>query len=482
VPKFVFTFTDLSIWLVTLAVVIYALRIRRDADLRRTWRHVLRDPAAMCAAVFLLAFGAVALLDSVHFRLRVEDAGAAAPVYSPRTTSVLDWLLQGVIDAREKTYSAPLAYRSFVREVVVADGVTRREFPRLQFGGAHLTDPSRQWSGDVLARSLAGLAAGLAAALVVAILVILREARRRDVRFGVALRLVASYRTDVPWRAVLAAVVVLGAFTGWVAAIWPHYHPFGTDLTGNDVLYQTLKSIRTAAVIGTLSSAATLPLAIALGVLAGFYRGWVDDAIQYFYTVLSAIPSILLIAALVLLIQVWIDKNPQWFDTGLERAEFRLFLLCVILGVTGWSTLCRLLRAETLKLRELDYVQAARAFGVADLRIMLAHILPNVAHLVLIVTVLDFSSLVLYEAVLSYVGVGVDPTSQSFGSMINLARSEMSRDPVVWWNLGAAFTFMLAVVLAANLFADAVRDAFDPRARALRPRRAARQPVAASAK
>ena len=120
---------------------------------------------------------------------------------------------------------------------------------------------------------------------------------------------------------------------------------------------------------------------------------------------------------------------------------------------------------------ELEYVQAAHAFGVSHWRIMRRHVLPNVMHLVLIVAVLDFSALVLYEAVLSYVGVGVDPNSSSFGSMINLARSEMSRDPVVWWNLATAFTFMLALVLAANLFADAVREAFDPRSRAFRPRR-----------
>ena len=172
-----------------------------------------------------------------------------------------------------------------------------------------------------------------------------------------------------------------------------------------------------------------------------------------------------------LLINVYIDQNAENFATGVERAEVRLFLLCVILGITGWATLCRLLRAETLKISELEYVQAAHAFGVSHWRVMRRHILPNVMHLVLIVAVLDFSALVLYEAVLSYVGVGVDPNSSSFGSMINLARSEMSRDPAVWWNLATAFTFMLALVLAANLFADAVREAFDPRARAFRPRR-----------
>ncbi len=206
----------------------------------------------------------------------------------------------------------------------------------------------------------------------------------------------------------------------------------------------------------------------------------VDDAIQYLYTVLSSIPSVLLIAAFVLMIQVFIDKNPQMFETGLERADIRLFLLAAILGITGWAGLARLLRAETLKLTELDYVQAARAFGVPDRGIMRRHILPNVMHVVLIVAVLDFSSLVLYEAVLSYVGVGVDPTTNSFGTMINSARTELSRDPAVWWNLLAAFAFMVAFVLSMQLFASAVREAFDPRARAFRPHRAKPAPHAAT--
>ena len=128
------------------------------------------------------------------------------------------------------------------------------------------------------------------------------------------------------------------------------------------------------------------------------------------------------------------------------------------------------MRGETLKLRDLEYVQAATAFGASDSRIMFRHIFPNVLHLVLIVTVLEFSSLILYEAVLAVVGVGVDSSITSFGSMINLARSEMSRDPLVWWPFAAAFVFMVTLVLAANLFADGVRDAFDPRAASARSR------------
>jgi peptide/nickel transport system permease protein len=120
---------------------------------------------------------------------------------------------------------------------------------------------------------------------------------------------------------------VLALFIGWVAVLWPSYHVFGTDQTGNDVLYQAIKSVRTAVVIGSLATLATLPFAIVFGILAGYYKGAVDDAIQYLYTVLSSIPSVLLIAAFVLMIQVYIDKNPQMFETGLERADIRLFLL-----------------------------------------------------------------------------------------------------------------------------------------------------------
>ena len=205
--------------------------------------------------------------------------------------------------------------------------------------------------------------------------------------------------------------------------------------------------------------------------MAGYFKGWVDEAIQYLYTVLSSVPNVLLIAACVLMVQVYLDQHPELFETGAERADLKLFLLCAILGLTGWAGLCRLVRAEALKLRELEYVQAATAFGVGPWRILMRHLLPNVMHLVLITTVLDFSGLILYEAVLSYVGVGVDPSMNSFGGMINLARSEMSRDPVVWWSFAAAFGFMVALVLAANFFADGVRDAFDPRARVFRARR-----------
>jgi peptide/nickel transport system permease protein len=231
------------------------------------------------------------------------------------------------------------------------------------------------------------------------------------------------------------------------------------------VLVFALKSVRTALVIGGLTTLVVLPLALLLGVTAGYLRGWVDEAIQYIYTLLASIPDVLLIAASVLLLQVFIDKNQGVFETALERADARLFFLCLILGITSFTGLCRLVRGETLKLRELEYIQSARAFGVSTPRVLWRHIVPNLMHLVLINTVMQFSSFVLAEAVLSYVGVGVDPKTASFGVMINTARAELAATPLVWWTLTTAFGFMFLIVLSANLLSDAVRDAFDPRTR-----------------
>jgi len=474
-PKLVFLATDVALYALLAAMVLYACHALRTPTLRQTWRTVIHDSAAMSATVVLGVFLLIAILDSIHFRpLLPPAAGAAADgarAYSTRTLSLLDALLEGRRESREKTYSMPLATHQYSKESMLVDGKTVRDYPRLQFGGAHLKDTDAQWAQDVAARSVFGVAAGaLAAAALWALVARLLAASKSS---STAASLSALWRgaTDLPWRAMLLTASVLALAFGWIAALWPYYHVFGTDQTGNDVLFQAVKSVRTAVVIGSLATIATLPFAIVFGILAGYYKGRVDDAIQYLYTVLSSIPGVLLIAAFVLMIQVFIDKNPQMFETGLERADIRLFLLSIILGVTGWATLARLLRAETLKLTELDYVQAARAFGVSDAGIMRRHILPNVMHVVLIVAVLDFSGLVLLEAVLSYVGVGVDPTTNSFGTMINSARTELSRDPTVWWNLLAAFTFMVTLVLSMQLFASAVREAFDPRSRAFRVRR-----------
>ncbi len=171
----------------------------------------------------------------------------------------------------------------------------------------------------------------------------------------------------------------------------------------------------------------------------------------------------MLIAASILSLQIYISNHSRAFEYLAERADIRLIAICVILGLTTWTSLCRIIRAETLKIKELEFISAATSLGVSKTRIIFKHILPNVQHLIIITIVLDFSALVLAEAVLSYVGVGVSPTTISWGNMINSARLELAREPIVWWPIASAFFLMFTLVLSANIFADCVRDALDPK-------------------
>ena len=467
----VLLWSDLLIWLLVLAAIVLVRLSLRNPPLRAAWRRVGRSRPGMAAATVLIVFVAVGLLDSIHYRPRLESRAndKDAPVaYAIEVLSLLDALASPLRLRNEKTYSKPLATHAYAKEaidVTDADGNVRqlRDFPRLKFGGAHIAGDTAQREADIARRVLVAVASALALWAAAALACTARLAQRSQRSLPAAWRVLISGRTDFAWSAVLGALGALLLVLLPIAALAGVYHVFGTDKVGQDVLYQILKSVRTALVIGLVTTLVTLPLAIVLGLLAGYFRGWVDDLIQYVYTTLSSIPGVLLIAAAVLMMQVIIDTHPEWFATAAERADLRLLALCVILGMTSWTGLCRLLRGETLKLRELEYIQAAQAFGVADLAVIGRHILPNLMHIVIIALVMDFSSLVLAEAVLSYVGIGVDPTMISFGTMINNARMELAREPMVWWSLAAAFVFMFALVLAANLLADALRDAFDPR-------------------
>jgi len=459
--------TDALVFLLVVAVLAFGWYVLRQEHLRSQWRRVAHSPTGMSALVVLCVFVVIGLLDSLHYRPQMTSSmGNGETHYSVEVLSVFDVLASRLRSKPERTYSAPLAAYAYAKETVARpDGTQGREYPRLKFGGAHLQDPATELVPDVLRRILGGV--GLAAVLWIGVATLLAAilAQLKQASFGEMLGQVIGGSTELPWREMLitAGAVLLVACP--VVVLSGYYHVLGTDKVGQDVLYQALKSVRTGLVIGTLTTLVMLPFALLLGIAAGYFRGWIDDVIQYVYTTLNSIPSVLLIAASVLLLQVWMDRNPDLFETVSERADVRLLALCLILGITSWTGLCRLLRGETLKLRELDYVQAARAFGVSDGGIIVRHLLPNVMHIVLIAIVMDFSGLVLAEAVLSYVGVGVDPSMVSFGTMINNARLELAREPIVWWSLAAAFAFMFMLVLSANLFADAVRDAFDPRVR-----------------
>jgi peptide/nickel transport system permease protein len=441
--------TDVLVWLLIFVTLGYVLYCRRHPHRSLPWVRVFRSPAAVASLVVLATYLAIGLLDSLHFRPALPAKEGERGAYSTEVLSVLDLGLAGLRGRGEKTYSAPLETHLYARETIeLPGGKQLRDFPRLRYGGAHLKNDA-DWASDVSLRIMKGFAA--AAALFVLCFLVARVLKRR--------------RPEIPWHAALVAVGVILFLAGPAFALSAGYHVLGTDKVGQDVFYQALKSIRTSLVIGTITTLVLLPVGIALGIMAGYFKGWVDDVIQYIYTTLNSIPGVLLIAASVLMLQVVIDRHSEWFSLAAQRADFRLLVLCAILGLTSWTGLARLLRGETLKLSQLEYIQAAHAFGVRDTRVLARHILPNVSHIVIIAVVMDFSGFVLAEAVLSYVGVGVDPSTNSFGIMINAARLEMSREPIVWWTLATAFTFMLALVLAANLFADAVRDGFDPRVR-----------------
>ena len=227
----------------------------------------------------------------------------------------------------------------------------------------------------------------------------------------------------------------------------PRTHLLGTDGTGADVLYRTLKGARTAFVIGGLTSLIAIPIGILLGLLSGYFGKWVDDLITYFYTVLSSIPSILLQIAIAMVL-----GKGMW-------------QICIALGMARWVGLCRQIRGETLRHREREYVRAAKALGVSDFQIVIKHILPNLLPMVIIFTTLGFSGLILSEAILSYLGIGVGAGVGSWGNMINASRDELAREPILWWNLISASSAMTILVLAFNLLGDALRDAIDPRLR-----------------
>lgn len=441
---FEFLWTDkcfLTLLALSVLVILFSLR---KQHIRQSFSIILHRPIAVSAGIVLLLFLSIGVLDSIHFRTVTNESETAA--------SLLDTILAPLGDASEKTYSAPMALKQFVTDTTLVDGVVKQIYPPLIYPEQWVKTEAEK---DQIIKSTLwfSLKCSIVAFLSFALIVMFfRLSTRSKSVFALS-------------PTSLSALITVGLLTFFVVlgyGLSRTFHVFGTGQIGQDIFYFTIKSIRTGLIIGLLTTLFMLPLALFLGIVAGYFGGVVDDIIQYIYTTLSSIPGVLLITASVLSLQTYIANHPDKFTTLAQSADARLLALCLILGVTSWTSLCRLLRAETLKLREVDYVLAARALGSNWFTIIRKHLLPNVLHIVVITLVLDFSFLVMAEALLSYVGVGVSPMTISWGNMINGARLELARDPVIWWPMLAAFVFMFLLVLAINLFADAVRDAFDP--------------------
>jgi peptide/nickel transport system permease protein len=432
-----FLWTDKFFLGILLFCLILIGRGLRKEHIRRAFLSIFKNPIAVSAGILLLLFLIIAVLDSIHLT-------------TPST--LLDRALAPLGGVYEKTYSAPFALTLYSSETTLVKGHAEQVYPRLIYPPNTIKNSRDVWN---LVRSLA-LKAFLSSAGMVACIWLVAMGYRL-VRYRVIDLSVSARGGSALLTLFICVMFMLASF--WLSR---EFHILGTGKIGQDIFYYAIKSIRTGLIIGMVTTLFMMPLALFLGIAAGYFGGIIDDIIQYIYTTLSSIPGVLLITASVLSMQTYIANHPQRFTTLEAGADARLLALCFILGVTSWTSLCRLLRAEALKLREIDFVLAAKALGSRSFKIICKHLLPNVMHIVVISLVLDFSFLVLAEAVLSYVGVGVSPMTISWGNMINEARLELAREPLIWWPMIAAFMFMFTLVLASNLFADAVRDAFDP--------------------
>ncbi|MCP4570340.1 MAG: ABC transporter permease, partial [FCB group bacterium] len=375
--RMVLLWTDLLLFALVLFIFIFIFYAHKREFYRVAWRQIRSRPMAMVCMGICLLYLSVALLDSAHFQKRSVSADGqrqttkmGEPLYQANTLTILDYLCTGLRERTEKTFSAPLSAYQFTKETVdLPAGKKIRNYPRLKYGGVTLEDPHHdKWqhiSGLALKGLLRGLGAGLIlTGLAVSLLIFSRSfssKKESGARVGPALK-------TGSFLAVVALVV------GVVASISNHYHVLGTDQVGQDVLYRALKGCRVGLIVGTLTTLIATPLAILFGIMAGYFGGRIDDIVQYIYTTLDSIPSILLIAAVMLIVTASLAGTEQ----TIIASDKRLLWLCVVLGIGSWTGLCRLLRGETLKVREHEYIQAAEAFGVNRIAIMFRHILPNV--------------------------------------------------------------------------------------------------------
>jgi ABC-type dipeptide/oligopeptide/nickel transport system permease subunit len=251
----------------------------------------------------------------------------------------------------------------------------------------------------------------------------------------------------------LYAAVALLAYWGLVAGNWKAevgssyaapsmQHWLGTDIFGRSVLAKIIKSTEVAMSVGFVVGLIAITIGVALGALAGYFGGIVDECIVWFYTTVASIPNIMLLISLTFIL----GKG--------------ILSVYIALGMTNWVELCRLIRGEVKRHKDREYVQAAAALGASHLRKLCRHILPNILHIVIIRFSLIFQFAIKSEVILSYLGLGVQG-SPSWGVMIDDARVELTRG--IWWQLAFATLAMFLIVLAFNILSDALRDALDPK-------------------
>ena len=221
-------------------------------------------------------------------------------------------------------------------------------------------------------------------------------------------------------------------------------HWLGTDVQGRDVWARLVYGARVSLAVGLVSQTIAVSLGISLGLLAGYYRGWIDEVVMRLADVTLAFPTLLLLIAM--------------------SAAFQpsMSVVFITIGVVGWAGIARLVRGQVLVVRDLEYVQAARSLGARGPRIMLRHVLPNVVGPVVIAATLGVAGAIMAEAALSFLGLGIQPPTASWGSMIADGRDLDQLRNAPWTSLAPGLAIG-AAVLGFNLLGDALRDALDPR-------------------
>ena len=227
---------------------------------------------------------------------------------------------------------------------------------------------------------------------------------------------------------------------------------FGTDFLGQSTFRKMIYGAKTSITVALCASFISLLIGVPLGAIAGYFRGWVDDVIVWFYTTLGTIPYILLVMAFAVVLR---ENAFGWEIRGITAVYLAI-------GLTSWVGICRLIRGEIIKRKESEYVLAARAIGCSNHRIIFKHLLPNVFHVIIINFSLRFVGFIHAEVILSFLGLG-ETDKPSWGGMIDAARTELARN--VWWEMAAATVAIFFISLALNIFGDALRDCLDPKLR-----------------
>lgn len=219
-------------------------------------------------------------------------------------------------------------------------------------------------------------------------------------------------------------------------------HPLGTDDLGRGVLLRLLYGARISLLVGFVAVGISCLIGIVLGALAGYYGGWTDTLIMRFVDIMLCFPTFFLILAVIAFL------NPSIWN------------IMIVIGMTSWMGVARLIRAEFLSLRERDFVQAARALGASDLRLIFRHILPNALSPVLVSATLGVAGAILTESALSFLGIGVQPPTPSWGNMLITGKQTLGS---AWWLSVFPGLAILITVLGYNLLGEGIRDALDPR-------------------